>query len=326
MEMNGCSEKDEDYPQLLDLIPKDRQWLTTGDVAGKTNTSDDKKLELRLGLPGEGDWSGKGRGDSVPSFGYFPVSRKFSPSENPWPPSPNFLGKLQPTKISGFCLSAMGKEGVSQPCCTKMGDLQNAEAKPFPSSVNIAVSNSSQKRTAPAPVVGWPPIRSSRRNLASSSFSKPASESADASPSKLPGPGEKPVDVGGKGLFVKINMDGVPIGRKIDLNAYDSYEKLSSGVDELFRGLLAAQRDSSGGGVLNKQEEEKPITGLLDGSGEYTLVYEDNEGDRVLVGDVPWQMFVSTVKRLRVLKSSELPSLSLGCSKSQKMVHDPSTK
>lgn len=53
--------------------------------------------------------------------------------------------------------------------------------------------------------------------------------------------------------------------------------------------LSTAQRDSSGGGVLNKQEEEKPITGLLDGSGEYTLVYEDNEGDRVLVGDVPWQ-------------------------------------
>lgn len=87
--------------------------------------------------------------------------------------------------------------------------------------------------------MGWPPIRSSRRNLASSSFSKPASESSDAAPSKLPAPGEKPVEVGGKGLFVKINMDGVPIGRKIDLNAYDSYEKLSSAVDELFRGLLA---------------------------------------------------------------------------------------
>ncbi|XP_038878199.1 auxin-responsive protein IAA26-like [Benincasa hispida] len=312
MEMNGCSEKDEDYPQLLDLIPKDRQWLAAGDVAGKTQTSDDKKLELRLGLPGEADWSGKGRDDSVRSFGYFPVSRKFSPSESPWPPSPNFLGKLQPTKLSAFC--------------TEMGDLQNAEAKSFPSSANTAVCNSSQKRTAPAPVVGWPPIRSSRRNLASSSFSKPASESSDATPSKLPAPGEKAVEVGGKGLFVKINMDGVPIGRKIDLNAYDSYEKLSSAVDELFRGLLAAQRDSSAGSVLNKQEEEKPITGLLDGSGEYTLVYEDNEGDRVLVGDVPWQMFVSTVKRLRVLKSSELPSLSLCCPKPQKMALNSSSK
>lgn len=38
---------------------------------------------------------------------------------------------------------------------------------------------------------------------------------------------------------MKINMDGVPIGRKVDLKAYDSYEKLSSAVDELFRGLLA---------------------------------------------------------------------------------------
>ena len=98
------------------------------------------------------------------------------------------------------------------------------------------------QRTAPAPVVGWPPIRSSRRNLTSSSgsFSKPVSESSlDAAPSKLPAPSKKAVEVGGKGLFVKINMDGVPIGRKIDLNALDSYEKLSSAVDELFRGLLA---------------------------------------------------------------------------------------
>lgn len=95
---------------------------------------------------------------------------------------------------------------------------------------------------------------------------------------------------------------------------------------------------------------------MLDGSGEYTLVYEDEEGDRMLVGDVPWKyvrvllhlffsfrlkvllfiyleskfyvasiiyklafpdeftffsthsrsMFVSTVKRLRVLRTSDL--------------------
>jgi len=48
----------------------------------------------------------------------------------------------------------------------------------------------------------------------------------------------KPISNSGKGLFVKINMDGVPIGRKIDINAYESYEKLSSAVDDLFRGLL----------------------------------------------------------------------------------------
>lgn len=36
-------------------------------------------------------------------------------------------------------------------------------------------------------------------------------------------------------------------------------------------------------------EKQKVITGLLDGSGEYTLVYEDDEGDQMLVGDVPWE-------------------------------------
>jgi len=53
----------------------------------------------------------------------------------------------------------------------------------------------------------------------------------------------------------------------------------------------SAQRDSSAGGIQNKGEEhkEKANTGLLVGSGDYTLVYEDNEGDSMLVGDVPWQ-------------------------------------
>lgn len=86
-------------------------------------------------------------------------------------------------------------------------------------------------------MVGWPPIRSFRKNLASSSSSKPIPESQNVAPNKEFR--EKPAESCKKGFFVKINMDGVPIGRKVDLKAYDSYEKLSSSVDELFRGLLA---------------------------------------------------------------------------------------
>lgn len=98
-------------------------------------------------------------------------------------------------------------------------------------------------RNAPAPVVGWPPIRSFRKNLASTSASKLAPESQNVNPSKVPN--VKPVETSRKGMFVKINMDGVPIGRKVDLSAYASYEKLSSAVDELFRGLLAGNDRSS---------------------------------------------------------------------------------
>lgn len=49
------------------------------------------------------------------------------------------------------------------------------------------------------------------------------------------------------------------------------------------RDLLVSEIEKSVG------EEKQDIKGLLDGSGKYTLVYEDEEGDRVLVGDVPWK-------------------------------------
>nr|CAB3460442.1 unnamed protein product [Digitaria exilis] len=136
---------------------------------------------------------------------------------------------------------------------------------------------------AAAPVIGWPPVRAFRRNLASSSSKPPPPRSHE--PSSQRGNGStataKVVEAGGnKGLFVKINMDGIPIGRKVDLRAHAGYDTLSAAVDHLFRGLLAAQ--TSG-------RDQQVITGVLNGSGEYTLVYEDEEGDQMLVGDVPWE-------------------------------------
>lgn len=358
--MEKSSRNEDACPQLLDLISKEREWLVNRDGERRHGFPEEKKLELRLGPPGE-DWSVRDnsinnqrqRDESLFSLGYFsPRTSRTNNNSNgsqtqmfaassenpvgavlssPWPSSSAYQGKnhnQQQTIPPSFLqfpstpqsLPVMAQE-ASQPCCTKVVDLQSAEKKGFsPSSAKTAVPNSSQKRTAPAPVVGWPPIRSFRKNLASTSSSKPASESQNGVTDKVAS--QKPDETCNKGLFVKINMDGVPIGRKVDLKAYDSYDKLSSAVDELFRGLLAAQRDSSAGGIQNKQEEEKAITGLLVRSGEYTLVYEDNEGDRMLVGDVPWQMFVSTVKRLRVLKSSELSALSLGSSKQGKLSLD----
>lgn len=168
-------------------------------------------------------------------------------------------------------------------------------------------SNGSKARVrtaAAAPVVGWPPVRSFRRNLASSSRPSPQSSSGHHRHHKVQDGGA--MDGAHKGgLFVKINMDGVPIGRKVDLTAYGGYADLSAAVGKLFRGLLAAQRDpaATAGG---EEEVQEPVIG-----DDYTLVYEDDEGDRVLVGDVPWEMFVATAKRLRVLKSSDVPASSL---------------
>ena len=98
--------------------------------------------------------------------------------------------------------------------------MQRKEA--FSPPANTAVPpNNSHKRTAPGPVVGWPPIHSFRKNLASSSPSKLGFKSPSAAPRKVANE-KATVEPSGKGLFVKINMDGFPIGRKVDLKAYDT--------------------------------------------------------------------------------------------------------
>lgn len=35
-------------------------------------------------------------------------------------------------------------------------------------------------------------------------------------------------------LFVKVKMDGVPIGRKVDLSAHSSYETLAQSLEDMF--------------------------------------------------------------------------------------------
>ncbi|PWA83524.1 PB1 domain, AUX/IAA protein [Artemisia annua] len=100
-------------------------------------------------------------------------------------------------------------------------------------------SNGSPKRAAQLhSVVGWPPVRTSRKNIKTSSNSTKVSSSekvlVDGSDCKNTSSSNDE-----NSLYVKINMDGVAIGRKVDLKAYDNYHSLSSAVEELFQGLLA---------------------------------------------------------------------------------------
>nr|AFK46390.1 unknown [Lotus japonicus] len=49
---------------------------------------------------------------------------------------------------------------------------------------------------------------------------------------------------------------------------------------------------------------ETKLKDLIHGS-ENVLTYEDKDGDWMLVGDVPWKMFIDTCRRLRIMKSSD---------------------
>ncbi|GFP81963.1 auxin-induced protein 22d [Phtheirospermum japonicum] len=114
-----------------------------------------------------------------------------------------------------------------------------------------------------AQVVGWPPVRSYRKN-------------------------------DGSGMFVKVSMDGAPYLRKIDLKFYNNYFDLLKALENMFKCTI---------GVYSEREG-------YNGS-EFVPTYEDKDGDWMLVGDVPWDMFINSCKRLRIMKGSEAKGL--GC-------------
>ncbi|KAM0060277.1 putative transcription factor interactor and regulator AUX-IAA family [Helianthus debilis subsp. tardiflorus] len=93
-------------------------------------------------------------------------------------------------------------------------------------------------------VVGWPPVRSYRKNMAKSGCK-----------------------------YVKVAVDGAPYLRKVDLELYSGYQQLLSSFEDMFSCF-----------AINK------------------------DGDWMLVGDVPWKMFVESCKRIRLMKNSEAGS------------------
>ncbi|CAM0943063.1 unnamed protein product [Alopecurus aequalis] len=152
-------------------------------------------------------------------------------------------------------------------------------------------------------VVGWPPIRTFRMNSLFGQAKDNASEAeakktvADESDSKKDKEkSEKKVRVPG---WVKVNMDGEVIGRKVDLNSHRSYKTLALALEIMFT------KPSAGLCASNSAKSLK----LLDNSSEYQLTYEDRDGDWMLVGDVPWEMFVGSVKRLRIMRTSDASGL-----------------
>ncbi|KAL1551321.1 Auxin-induced protein 22C [Salvia divinorum] len=89
-------------------------------------------------------------------------------------------------------------------------------------------------------------------------------------------------------LYVKVSMDGAPFLRKVDLTMHKGYTELVRALEDLF--------GCFGIGEALKGDEENY---------EFVPIYEDKDGDWMLLGDVPWEMFAESCKRLRVMKRVE---------------------
>lgn len=86
-------------------------------------------------------------------------------------------------------------------------------------------------------------------------------------------------------LFVKVYMEGIPIGRKLDLLAHHGYHNMITTLSQMFKTTILYPD-----ATVHQFSYEKC----------HVLTYEDKEGDWMMVGDVPWEMFLSTVKRLKI--------------------------
>lgn len=198
---------------------------------------------------------------------------------------------------------AGAKRGFSDAIDNFNNAAGGASASPAAAASSSASKPSSKDNKAPskAQVVGWPPIRSYRKNTMATSTTttttplKTKDEASSAAAAALP---EQNSGGGGGGcLYVKVSMDGAPYLRKVDLKLYGGYKELSVALEKMFGGF------TSGGGK-DEAFTESRTKDLLNKS-EYVLTYEDKDGDWMLVGDVPWVMFVESCKKLKIMKGSD---------------------
>ena len=152
-------------------------------------------------------------------------------------------------------------------------------------------ANDPAKPPAKAQVVGWPPVRSFRKNIVQRGNNNEGEKAATSSSNN--------VNTGA--AFVKVSMDGAPYLRKVDLKLYKSYQELLDALAKMFSSFTIDKCGSQG---MKDFMNESKLIDLLNGS-DYVPTYEDKDADWMLVGDVPWEMFVESCKRLRIMKGSE---------------------
>ncbi|KAJ0800512.1 putative transcription factor ARF family [Helianthus annuus] len=92
-----------------------------------------------------------------------------------------------------------------------------------------------------------------------------------------------------KRTYTKVYKRGA-VGRSIDISAYSGYEELKQDLARRF-------------GIEGQLEDRQRAV--------WKLVYVDHENDVLLVGDDPWEEFVSCVRCIKILSPQEVQQMSL---------------
>ncbi|KAF3441953.1 hypothetical protein FNV43_RR15869 [Rhamnella rubrinervis] len=140
--------------------------------------------------------------------------------------------------------------------------------------IRIIMWTISWKTKCPAQVIGWPPVRSSRKKVLMDKY-------------------------------VKVAVDGAAYLRKVNLEMYSCYKDLLKALNNMFNITCFTTIQGDYDFYVDQSSKlMKAVKGI-----EYVPTYEDKDGDLMLVGDVPWKMFIESCKRIRLMKSSEAVGL-----------------
>ncbi|KAK7337911.1 hypothetical protein VNO77_18502 [Canavalia gladiata] len=242
-----------------------------------------EETELRLGLPLSGN-----EAESAPKSS---CSAAFSGKRG-------FLETSSGSVDLKLNLSSTPDNVLASPSSdmAKHNNTATAAVSPSP-----APTNDPAKPPAKAQVVGWPPVRSFRKNIVSVQRSNKNEGEKATTNTNTNTATSSSNNASVAAAFVKVSMDGAPYLRKVDLKLYKSYQDLSDALARMFSSFTV---DKSGSQGTKDFMNDTKFIDLLNGS-DYVPTYEDKDGDWMLVGDVPWEMFVESCKRLRIKKGSE---------------------
>ncbi|KAK9076641.1 hypothetical protein SSX86_004975 [Deinandra increscens subsp. villosa] len=87
----------------------------------------------------------------------------------------------------------------------------------------------------------------------------------------------------------KVQMQGVAVGRAVDLTVFKGYDELINELEDMFE-----------------------IKGQLHHRNEFEVVFTDDEGDMMLMGDDPWEEFCNMVKRIMICSSQDVKKMKAG--------------
>ncbi|KAF8781322.1 hypothetical protein HU200_000585 [Digitaria exilis] len=93
--------------------------------------------------------------------------------------------------------------------------------------------------------------------------------------------------------FVKVFMQGGVVGRKINLATHKNYASLSFALNRLGNNYCMPACELNG--LVNNEDD-----GALDDN-NYILFYDNMDGDRFFLGEVPWEVFIISVKRIYIV-------------------------